>query len=168
MTDIRPITDADIDAVAALHVRAWQAGYAGIMPAGFLAALDPAAFAERRRSRPRPPGAATLVAVDRGLIIGFANFGPYRTDPPEAAELYALYVDPERWGTGIGRALMAAARTALVRDGWTEMRLWVLEDNHRARRFYERAGLAPDGGRDVFTPRGTTVELPEIRYSGRL
>jgi hypothetical protein len=53
MTDIRPLTDADIDPVAALHVRTWQAGYAGIIPADFLAALDPAVFAERRRSGTR-------------------------------------------------------------------------------------------------------------------
>jgi GNAT superfamily N-acetyltransferase len=168
MTDIRPLTDADIDPVAALHVRTWQAGYAGIIPADFLAALDPAVFAERRRSGTRPPGAATLVAVDDGVIIGFASFGPDRSGEPGTAELYALYVEPDRWGTGAGRALMQAAREALTRDGLATMRLWVLEDNHRARRFYERAGLTPDGGRDVFTPRGTTVELAEIRYSGRL
>lgn len=48
------------------------------------------------------------------------------------------------------------------------MRLWVLEENDRARRFYERMGLAPDGARDTFTPDGTTVELPEVRYAGPL
>ena len=34
MLVLRPLTDADIDAVAAMQVRTWQAGYAGIMPAG--------------------------------------------------------------------------------------------------------------------------------------
>jgi GNAT superfamily N-acetyltransferase len=168
MTEIRPITAADIDAVAVVHVRTWQAGYAGIMPAGFLAALDPAVFAEQRRTRTPPPGAATLVAVDDGVIIGFASFGPDLTGDPEIAQLYALYVDPDHWDTGTGWALLQAARAAMGRDGWTAMRLWVLEDNHRARRFYERAGLAPDGARDIFTPHGTAVELPDIRYSGRL
>jgi GNAT superfamily N-acetyltransferase len=168
MLEIRRLTEADIDPVAVLHVRTWQAAYAGIMPGDFLDALSPAAFAQRRRSRTAPPGAAALVAVDEGVVIGFANFGPSRTEDPGVAELYALYVDPDRWGTGAGRALVRAVRAALILDGWTELRLWVLEDNHRARRFYERAGLIPDGERDTFTPRGTTVELPEIRYSGPL
>jgi hypothetical protein len=48
------------------------------------------------------------------------------------------------------------------------MRLWVLEDNDRARDFYERTGLAPDGARQTYTPRDTTAELPEIRYAGPL
>jgi GNAT superfamily N-acetyltransferase len=168
MPEIRPLTEADIDPVAVLNVRTWQAGYAGIMPAAFLDALDPAAFAEIRRNRSGPPGAATLVAVEDGVIIGFANFGPSLTEEPGVGQLYALYVDPDRWGTGAGWALMQAARDGLARGGWTEMRLWVLEENQRARRFYERAGLAPDGEREIFIPHGTTVELPEIRYSARL
>jgi len=145
MVDIRPLTDADIDAVAAVHVRAWQAGYAGIMAAGYLAGLDPAVFARHRRERAGPPGSQTLVAVDAGVVIGFASFGPYRVDGgegynPRAGELYAIYVDPDRWGAGTGRRLLAAAR----------------------------AGLAAAGERHLFTPRGGTEQLAEVRYAGPL
>jgi RimJ/RimL family protein N-acetyltransferase len=63
---------------------------------------------------------------------------------------------------------MAAARQALAAAGYPEYRLWVLEENHRARRFYERAGMAPDGDRDVYTPRGSSVALPEVRYAASL
>jgi ribosomal protein S18 acetylase RimI-like enzyme len=174
MLVVRDLTEEDIDAVAALHVRTWQVGYAGIVPADVLDALDPAALAERRRSRPVPPGAQTVVAEDGGAIIGFALFGPYRLQQeqdaydPAAGELYAIYVDPGRWSTGAGRALMAAAREALAAAGYPEFRLWVLEENHRARRFYERAGMAPDGDRDVYTPRGSSTALPEVRYTATL
>jgi len=44
----------------------------------------------------------------------------------------------------------------------------VLEENQPARRFYERMGLAPDGAQHHYTPRGSTVELPEVRYAVRL
>ena len=174
MLVVRPLTDADIDAVAALNVRTWQAGYAGIMPAEVLDALDPAAFAETRRSRSAPPGAQTLVAADGGTIVGFVSFGPHSRQHGGAeyvdgiGEIYAIYVTPERWGTGAGHALMAAARQALAAVGHAEMRLWVLAENHRARRFYERAGMAPDGARDTFTPPGGAAELAEMRYSQRL
>jgi ribosomal protein S18 acetylase RimI-like enzyme len=173
MVEIREITEADVDAVAALHVRTWQVGYAGIVPAEVLDRLDPAQFAARRREQPAPPGARTVVADADGRIVGFASFGPYRVEQshdrydPEAGELYAIYVDPDHWGSGIGRRLMAAARAGLARD-YPEMRLWVLEENHRARRFYERAGLAPDGGRELYTPRHSSAELPELRYATRL
>jgi ribosomal protein S18 acetylase RimI-like enzyme len=172
MLEIRPITDSDIDAVAVVHVRTWQVCYAGIIPDDYLAALDPAVSAKRRRANLGMPGTATLVAVVDGEIVGFAAFGPYRPtgddSDPGRAELYALYVHPDHWGTGAGRALMTAAKAAMVAAGWTEMRLWVLAANERARRFYERAGLRPDGEQEMFTPHGTTVQLPEVRYSTAL
>jgi RimJ/RimL family protein N-acetyltransferase len=55
-----------------------------------------------------------------------------------------------------------------VTGTYPELRLWVLEKNDRARRFYERAGMAPDGTHGVYTPGGSTAELPEIRYARRL
>jgi RimJ/RimL family protein N-acetyltransferase len=166
MVEIRELTETDIDAVAALHVRTWQAGYAGIVPAAILDALDPARFAARRRVQPAYPGTHTVVADEDGTIVGFASFGPYRGDPG-AGEVYAIYVDPKRWGGGVGRRLMATARATLSPD-FREVRLWVLEENHRARRFYERAGMTPDGARDFYTPPGGDTGLPEIRYAMRL
>jgi GNAT superfamily N-acetyltransferase len=172
MLVLRPLADADIDAVAAMTVRTWQAGYAGIMPAEVLEGLDAAEFAEARRPRNAPPGARTLVAEDAGTIVGFVSFGPHRRQNGEyvdgIGEIYAIYVAPERWGTGAGRALIIAARNALAGAGRSELRLWVLAENHRARRFYERAGMAPDGARDMFTPPGSTAGLVEIRYAMRL
>jgi GNAT superfamily N-acetyltransferase len=167
VVDIRPLTDADVDAVAAVHVRSWQAAYAGIIPAGVLAAMDPAARAARMRAREAGPAERTLVAVADGAVVGFAMVGPDR-DEDGPGELYALYVDPDHWGTGAGRALIGAARAELAAAGFRVMRLWVLEGNHRARRFYERAGLAPDGGRQMYRPRGSAVDVPEIRYAARL
>ena len=172
MLTIRPLTEADIEAVAAIHVRSWQAGYAGVIADDYLAGLDAAAIAERRRNRPVPPGARTLVAADDAQVIGFVSFGPYQreddTFDSETGQLYAIYVDPEHWGRGAGRELMSAARAGLAAAGFAGMRLWVLEENHRARRFYERAGLAPDGVRDTYTPHGSAQELPELRYAGAL
>jgi GNAT superfamily N-acetyltransferase len=173
MVVIRALTDADIDAVAEVHVRSWRSGYAGILAADYLAALDPADFARRRRNRTGPPGSRTLVATDGGTVVGFTSFGPYRVDGgdghnPAVGELYAVYVDPARWSAGIGRKLLAAARAGLTEAGFPVMRLWVFEANDRARRFYQRAGLTPDGARQFFTPPGSTAQLPEVRYSARL
>ncbi|WP_433296833.1 N-acetyltransferase family protein [Actinoplanes sp. CA-030573] len=169
MTHIRPITDADIDEVAALHVRAWRVGYAGIMPAEHLEGLDPARRAEAMRTRPPIPGSRTLVAVNESHISGFVRFGPYRREEggidESTGELYAIYVDPGDWGHGTGRDLLAAARQGLTEAGFPDMRLWVLTENHGARRFYEQMGLAPDGATQTYTPPGATAELPEMRYA---
>ena len=174
MLVVRAMTEADIDAVATVQVRGWQVGYAGIVPDAVLAALDPAVNAAHRRARPVIPGTHTLVAVADGEVIGFTSFGPYRVQgpadefDPAIGELYAIYVSPDRWGAGAGRALIDACRAALAAEGYPEFRLWVLEANDRARRFYERAGMAPDGAREMYTPPNSTTELPEIRYAARL
>lgn len=166
MLEIRSLTDDEIDEVALLRVRSWQAGYAGIVPEDFLAALDPAEFAARLRDTARRPAeGGALCAVDDERIVGHAAFGPDRSEEGRHGELYSIYVLPEQWGIGAGHRLFAAARERLTAGGFPDLRLWVLEDNHRARRFYERQGMKPDGGRDVWVPRGHPVELPELRYT---
>ena len=62
-------------------------------------------------------------------VAGFCRAGPAR-DPdlrPEAGEIYGLYVDPERIGTGLGRALLAHAVEDLRARGFAEIAVWMLE-----------------------------------------
>jgi GNAT superfamily N-acetyltransferase len=181
MVTIRTATIEDAEAVARLHVRAWQRAYAGIMPADFLTGLDPADWARRRRAGFDSPLAkifTTLVAVadetppahDASPIVGFTTVGPYRENQQldhldrAVGEILAMYVDPVSWGAGVGRALMAAALAELTgRRGFAEVRLWVLAENAQARRFYERAGLVPDGHRSTYQVKDGHL-VPEIRY----
>jgi ribosomal protein S18 acetylase RimI-like enzyme len=112
-------------------------------------------------------------------IVGYASFGPERdvlgTSWPHprtaagadgrVAELYALYVRPAWWSTGTGRALMDQVLDRVSAAGYRCITLWVLEDNARARRFYERVGFAPDDdARHLLGDFGVT----EIRYRRRL
>jgi ribosomal protein S18 acetylase RimI-like enzyme len=123
------------------------------------------------------PGSVFHVDRRRARPIGFATFGPYRLngDPdgevdPSAGEVLAIYVDPDHHGRGAGRALMDAAVAALRDTGVGEVRLWVLEANTPARRFYERYGFVADGERHLFRvqpPDGEPVDLPEVRYTLR-
>ena len=59
---------------------------------------------------------------------------------PDAGHLARLYVDPERWGLGIGGQLYAAAMGHLRAQRFDQATLWVLEGNARARSWYERLG----------------------------
>ncbi len=161
------MTEADADAVAEIRVRGWRTAYAGLLPGGHLDALDAAEDAARRRERLAAGDArvADLVAESaEGDVVGWVCFGPCRDADQQAdtAELYALYLRPERIGTGVGRSLCAAAVEGTRKRGYARMSLWVVRDNARARRFYERAGFAPDGAEDVYDADGTPV--PEVRY----
>ncbi len=158
MAHVRAQADEDIDAVAAVQVAAWRAAYRGIVPPAFLAGLDPAEVARWRRAP--PPTVRTLLAVEGDVVVGFATFGPGQGG---AGQVFALYVHPDRWGGGHGRALLTAALGEL--RGHAEVHVWVAEGNHPARRFYERMGLAADGEGAVEDIGGA---VPVVRYVARL
>ncbi|RKN49248.1 GNAT family N-acetyltransferase [Micromonospora endolithica] len=181
MLTIRREEPDDAPAVARVHIRGWQAGYAGIVPEEVLARLNVAAWAQRRRdlgtADPEHPFTTMLTEQD-GEVTGFVTFGPYRNNQDRDdldhtyGEVVAMYVEPARWGDGTARTLFATARDGLVARGWTEYRLWVLADNGRARRFYERAGLSADGQWSTYpvplSGGRPPVDLAELRYTGRL
>ena len=164
---VRSATVGDAPALGRVHVRAWRAAYRGQMPDDYLDGLRPqdrAANWERglRRDRDRDP---ILVAEREGRVVGFAVVRA-ADDPEGAGELAAINVDPDHWGTGAGRALLAAANAELVRLGFEEAVLWVLPGNHRARRFYEVAGWVADGAERTEEVMGVVVA--EVRYRRRL
>jgi GNAT superfamily N-acetyltransferase len=82
------------------------------------------------------------------------------------AELCALYVDPDHWGQGVGKALISAARERLVALGFQNALLWVLTGNDRADRFYRKDQWTPDGLQRTDTMWGVTVN--ELRYQRKL
>ncbi|SCL33472.1 L-amino acid N-acyltransferase YncA [Micromonospora pallida] len=181
MLTIRREEPGDAEAVAHVHVRSWQAGYAGIMPAEVLDRLNVVAWAQRRRDMATADPAnpfTTLVAEAEGRVTGFATFGPYRINQSRAeldetrGEVVGLYVDPACWGDGTAGALLTAARAGLADRGWTTYRVWVLADNARAHRFYTRAGLSPDGEESTYpvplSGGRAPLALAELRYVGRV
>jgi ribosomal protein S18 acetylase RimI-like enzyme len=142
---VRPATPDDALAVATVHVRAWQAGYRGLVPDEYLDALRPEDRASRYTlgaSEPSKPH--TLVAVRDGVVCGFATTGPCRDADALTGELLALHVDPDAWGLGVGRRLIEAARSRLHSLGFSDAVLWVLIGNDRAQRFYRIDGWLPD------------------------
>jgi GNAT superfamily N-acetyltransferase len=83
-------------------------------------------------------------------------------DDDQVGELYAIYALPEAWGTGAGRTLIRAGVQALREAGYRAAILWVLEDNPRARHFYEREGWELDGAAKEDDFLG--IRVAEVRY----
>jgi GNAT superfamily N-acetyltransferase len=157
---IRIATEADAHAIETIRVRSWQAAYRHVFPPADLDAVpvDPARW--RGRLETPPSGWTTFVAENAAIVVGFASVGPSR-DEDGIGELFAIYVDPDAWSTGAGRALIERAEDQL-RDEYDTAMLWVLEDNPRARTFYERAGWAADG--DWKAEERFGVRAVEVRY----
>jgi ribosomal protein S18 acetylase RimI-like enzyme len=161
---VREAEPDDAFAVESIRVRGWQIAYRHVFPPEQLDALPVDETRWRRNFIEQPRGWSTFVADRDGEVVGFASVGPSR-DETGIGELYAIYVDPDDWSQGVGCALIERAEERLARD-FEEATLWVLTDNMRARRFYERAGWVGDGASKV--ERRLGVRSEETRYRKRL
>ncbi|WP_410574864.1 GNAT family N-acetyltransferase [Amycolatopsis sp. cmx-4-61] len=133
-------------------MRSWQAAYAGLIPADFLARLSASSRAAAWARR-IGDGGRVLVAEEDGAVAGFAAFGP--------GQLYALYLLPEYWGRGLGRALHDRVVAEMSGDSAI---LWVLATNERAKAFYVRQGWVDDDARQTETIDDGRVTLEEMRF----
>jgi ribosomal protein S18 acetylase RimI-like enzyme len=167
---IREAEPKDARAIAEVHVGSWRAAYRGQLTDEYLDDLRVEDRLDQNRRTLEEPRAGwrTWVAEEDGRVTGFAVTGPSEDADAQdkTGEVYAIYLDPEQVGTGLGRALFEHAVGDLRERGFTEATLWVLETNERARRFYEVAGWKPDG---TETSERVDCEMrPTVRYRSAL
>ncbi len=152
----------DAEGIARVHVAAWQHAYRGIVPDDLLAALSVEARTQRWRGQ-LEASQTWVVGPPTGPLRGFVSVGASRDDdaPSGGGEVYALYVHPDEWGTGVGSRLITTAAEHLAATH-SAATLWVLTLNERARTFYARHGWHLDGARKQESLGGVVLE--EVRY----
>lgn len=156
---VRAAGGKDIDAVRLVAERAWRATYAGhIQTTDIDAFLSTAYSHDALASAQQRLAGGLLVAESGGRIVGYAQVGRNAND---ACEIFAIYVLPDAQGAGFGHGLWSAACEHARALGCSELELWVLAANERARTFYERQGARLAGERPF--PLGD-VTIAEARY----
>ncbi len=146
---IRAAVPADAKAIAQVQVAGWHSTYTGLMPDSLLAAQT----VERRLPMwdhllAKPEIFSVYVAETTSEIVGFVSGGRPQDMGAGAdsdqngfdCEIYALYIMKSHQGHGLGRRLLQQIKAYFAADGKSAMLLWVLDNNHGARRFYERMG----------------------------
>lgn len=161
---VRAASAEDAETIAHIQVRAWKVAYRGHMPSALLDRLDPSQRAEHWRQLLREPQLAVWLATRESLVLGFLSALPSRDRDasPSVGEVAALYVDPCAWRQGAGRALLESTLSTSAATGFSELTLWVLKTNAKARAFYEHMGFAPDGATQGEPREG--FALRELRY----
>ncbi|MEV0805131.1 GNAT family N-acetyltransferase [Micromonospora sp. NPDC050200] len=161
---LRPATVDDLMGVGALHQRSRVAAYSSFLPPEALADPTPEAMGRYwvERFRWERDDHRMTVAERDGRLVGFSYLGPDDEGDPATGLLNAIHLDPAERGRGTGRELMVDALDAMRSRDQARAVLWVLRDNHHARRFYERGGwIATGAARDEhFGP----VTVPQLRY----
>src|SRR5215467_7107288 len=135
---LRPMASSDVPAVAKLEVALFgEEAWSPDMLASELAG---------------EPGKYYLVAADDGVIAGYAGL---LAPGGGQADVLTVGVAHDRWGEGIGAALVENLLTEAARRGCTEVFLEVRTDNDRAQRLYRRHGFAGVGlRRGYYQPSG--------------
>jgi ribosomal protein S18 acetylase RimI-like enzyme len=167
MLVVRDATPADAHEIATVDVTSWQATYRGFIADDVLAGMSVANH-ERDwldRITGAPPRSDTLVLTRHAAVVGFAATGPPRmTDDHTTGELHALYLAPDAWGHGLGARLHTSALDRLRASGFLRACLWVLDNNTRARRFYDRHGWH-DTGHTVVDQKGSGLLIRQLHCS---
>jgi len=161
--NIRAATPDDAEAIADIHIAAWQFAYKGIMDDALLESMERdrkiAAWAEAIGEL----GWSVYVAQDNGEITGFIHISEYRDHDMESGrtgEVASLYIKPELIGTGVGGRLFSEGLHRLETRGYSRIALWILEKNERSISFYEKFGFR----RDTASKTHPKTGLTEVRY----
>jgi len=147
---IRKVLPEEANDYTACHINCWQATYKGIVPDDFLTNMldEIEERTERCKKSLQEPGDYEFYCViyDNKMIGRLIISKSKDEDKPDAGDICAIYLLKDFWDKGYGREMMDFAITKLKRLGYKEVIIWVLEDNHRARKFYEKCGFTLDGG----------------------
>lgn len=157
---IRDAAPADAEAIARLHTESWRSAYRGVLLDDYLekhAHRERVSAWQERFSQDSQKPMFVLIAELADEMAGFVCVFP-EEDPVYGSFLDSLHVAPRLTGQGVGRKLLSAAAQCLVTDGsLVGLYLWVIEQNQRARRFYEKAGAAVVGTGPISMPDGQRV-----------
>jgi GNAT superfamily N-acetyltransferase len=135
---VRAARPDEVEALVGIQQAASVTGFRHIFPPARYP-FPAGAVRERWRAALGTTEVCVLVAECDGLPVGVVEVAPERLD--------GLFVLPCAWGSGVADRLHDAAVQRLRGWGCGCGRLSVLEENHRARRFYERRGWRLDGRR---------------------
>ena len=159
---IREATPADAPGIGRVQVDSWHTTYKGLMPEHIIASRT-YDYRERMWDRiltEQQGQTFVYAAEENGEIVGFVSGGANRdAESAYTGELHAIYILETHQGKGIGRRLTSALVARLLQQGHTSMLLWVLADNHQARRFYEALGGKVVGERQEEMDDGLLAEV---------
>ena len=158
--NIHKVTETDdFNAIGEIYAQSWKTACRGIVPQDFLDELAGSRWAKVLSGSKYD---SYVIREDR-KYIGTSSIGAAREEKMAGwGEIISIYLLPEYFGKGYAEPLFKRAVNALCEKGCTNIYLWVLNENIRAQRFYEKHGFHNSGEAALIDIAG--AELTEIRY----
>lgn len=128
----------DKNAISHVYEESWKSAYKDIIPQYYLENIKNGQWVKSLDN----PEWHSLIMLDNNKIVGTSAYCKSRFDEMKNfGEIISIYLLPEYFGKGYGYNLLQASIKGLTQMGYVDIFLWVLEDNIRARRFYEKYGF---------------------------
>ncbi|MEY4100079.1 MAG: hypothetical protein RL300_1250 [Pseudomonadota bacterium] len=165
-TEVRPAAMRDAKSITEIRARSSQAAFKAVFPGEAVpVGGTPEHTLVYWREAIEYGEPQVLVAVQGSTVVGFVGFDRSRDPktPNTMGEIWALYVEPDHWGEGLGLALWDAAREGLMFEGCTKVSAWVPLGCERAMRFFDMAGFKREMTTIKTVPMGNT-RVEEIRF----
>lgn len=129
-------------AISHIYEESWKFAYKDIIPQEYLDNIPNGQWVTNLSKADRN----TLVMIEDDKFIGTSSYCKSRFfDYSDFGEIISIYLLPEYVGKGYGKLLLKATVNELNKLGYKNIFLWVLKENIRARKFYERAGFICNG-----------------------
>lgn len=163
-------TMEDIPLISRIHATSWKTAYRGMIPQAYLDTLPETYWVEAFATWFGSGKLRGLIAWEGETPVGCISFGQPVSVPDAAlkqlsagcGEVRALYLLPEYMGKGYGARLLHAAEIALRMQGYENCCLYTLEENTKARAFYEKHGYAMNCVTEAYEIAGK--HITDIRY----
>ncbi|MEW8995843.1 GNAT family N-acetyltransferase [Clostridium sp.] len=163
MYNIRYATFDDAKVLGEIHSKSWKSAYRGIVPNKILDNITSSKREIYFKKALSEKWEEDAIIFKEDLPIGLICIGKCRDDDKKelSGEIWGIYLLPQYWSMGVGVELIQWGINELRKRSYKEITLWVLEENMRARKFYEKIGFYHDG---IVKEINIGKELKEYRY----
>ncbi|WP_346886640.1 GNAT family N-acetyltransferase [Clostridium sp. UBA4395] len=147
MYNIRYATIDDAKILGEIHSKSWKDAYRGIVSNEILDNITPSKREIYFKKALSEKWEEDAIIFKEDVPIGLICIGKCRDDDKKelSGEIWGIYLLPQYWSMGVGSELIRWGMNELRKRSYKEITLWVLEENIRARRFYEKIGFYHDG-----------------------
>jgi len=163
-TYIRYANREDADTLALIYSKSFQQAFQGIIPDDFL--KEKWAYGRLRDllyKALHEDTTASCIMYKDDIPVGMQTFikDSSKVRDDSEIDLGIICLLPEYWGQNLGIEFIDWGIRELKRRGYMKVALWVVEENARARKFYEKVGFTHDGEIRIINPGR---EIKEYRY----
>ncbi len=139
---IKNATINDLEIISKIHALSWKTAYKGIIPKEYLDELKDDFWVNAFQNWISNSIFTVKLLYENEIPVGCIAYGKARDENfLDWGEIVSIYILPDFWRKGYGHKLLETALKDMRNRGYQNCYLWVLRENHSAKKIYEKYGF---------------------------